>query len=151
MARSSSDDATFPELDPAQLAMLEPYGQRRSVAAGDILYAEGDAAYDFFVVLSGLVDIIGHFDGEDVPIAQHGAGRFLGELNLLTGQRVYLTARVAGPGRVLCIPPRRFRELMSTRPELSDTVFRAFVARREFLRSGEGAVAIRIIGSRYSP
>ena len=40
---------------------------------------------------------------------------------------------------------------MSTKPDLSDMIFRAFVARREFLRGGEGAGAIRIIGSRYSP
>ena len=39
---------------------------------------------------------------------------------------------------------------MSTKPEFSDTVFRAFVARREILLAGEGAGAIRIIGSRYS-
>jgi len=40
---------------------------------------------------------------------------------------------------------------MSSKPALADTIFRAFVARRELLRGGEGARAIRIVGSRYSP
>jgi thioredoxin reductase (NADPH) len=40
---------------------------------------------------------------------------------------------------------------MSTKPDLSDTIFRAFVARRELLRSGGAAGAIRLIGSRFSP
>ncbi len=40
---------------------------------------------------------------------------------------------------------------MSLRPALADTIFSALLARREMLRSGEGAQAIRIIGSRYSP
>ena len=40
---------------------------------------------------------------------------------------------------------------MSTKPELSDTIFGAFLARRELLRNGLGAGAIRIIGSRFSP
>src|SRR6185295_6533757 len=62
-----------------------------------------------------------------------------------------LTARVTTPGRVLAIDLAVFRRLMSSKPDFSDTVFRAFVARRELLRAGEGAVAIRIIGSRYSP
>ena len=35
-------------------------------------------------------------------------------------------------------------------PELADAIFRTFVARRDLLRRGEAARAIRIIGSRYS-
>ncbi|HEV7688753.1 MAG TPA: cyclic nucleotide-binding domain-containing protein, partial [Acidimicrobiia bacterium] len=72
---TNDDEALFPVLSPEQLALLEPFGTRRSIAPGDVLFAEGDASYDFFVVLSGLVDILGHFDGEDVLIAQHGVGR----------------------------------------------------------------------------
>ena len=37
-------------------------------------------------------------------LARHAAGRFLGELNLLTGQRVFVSARVAEPGEVLAVP-----------------------------------------------
>jgi thioredoxin reductase (NADPH) len=40
---------------------------------------------------------------------------------------------------------------MDQQPDLADLIFRALVARRELLRTGEGAQAIRIIGSRYSP
>jgi thioredoxin reductase (NADPH) len=88
---------------------------------------------------------------DQVVVATRQPRGFLGELNLLTGQRVYLTSRVSKSGRVLVVEPDDFRRLMSTRPELSDTIFRALVARRELLRSGEGAGAIQIIGSRYSP
>ena len=45
------------------------------------------------------VAIINDTDGIDVVVTEHGPGRFLGELNLLTGQRVYLTARVSSAGR----------------------------------------------------
>ncbi len=51
---------------------------------------------------------------------------------------------------MLAIAPDAFRRLMSEKPELSDTIFHAFAARRELLRAGEGARAVRIIGSRYS-
>jgi thioredoxin reductase (NADPH) len=53
-------------------------------------------------------------------------------------------------GRVLAIPPDEFRRLMSSKPDLADVIFRALAARRERLRTGEGALALRIIGSRYS-
>ena len=39
---------------------------------------------------------------------------------------------------------------MSSKADLADTIFRALVARRELLRSGGAARAVRIIGSRYS-
>ena len=43
------------------------------------------------------------------------------------------------------------RRLLSVRPALGAKIFNALLARREYLRTGEGAQAIRIIGSRYSP
>jgi thioredoxin reductase (NADPH) len=144
------DNSTFPELDAAQLALLGEFGDRRTVAPGDILYAEGDATYDFYVVLSGSVDIIGTFDGTEELIARHGAGRFLGELNLLTGQRVYLTARVTEPGEVLAIPVAGLRRIIATVPGVSDTILSAFVARRSRLLEG-AARSLRVIGSRHLP
>jgi thioredoxin reductase (NADPH) len=40
--------------------------------------------------------------------------------------------------------------MMSSMPDLADGIFRALVARRERLRTGEGALAVQIVGSRYS-
>jgi thioredoxin reductase (NADPH) len=139
-------------LDEAQIEELMPFGTVRAVARGDILYRAGEPTPDFMVMIDSEAEIIRHDDIEgDVVVATQGPHRFLGELNLLTGQRAYLTARVSKPGRVLVIELATFRQLISTRPDFSDIVFRTFVARREILRSGEGAGAIRIIGSRYSP
>jgi thioredoxin reductase (NADPH) len=139
-------------LDDAEIEELLPFGTVRSVEPGEILYRAGSPTPDFMVMLEGEAEIIRHDEIEgDVAVATQGRHRFLGELNLLTGQRAYLTARVSRPGRVLVIPLTTLRQLMSTKPGFSDTVFRTFVARREILRAGEGAAAIRLIGSRYSP
>jgi len=35
-------DGAYPRLSQAQLETLEPYGERRPIQAGDVLYAEGD-------------------------------------------------------------------------------------------------------------
>ena len=138
-------------LDAAQLAELAPFGTERVVEVGDMLYQAGDDDYDFIAMLDSEAEIVRRGpDGEEVVVAVHGPGRFLGELNFLTGQRVYLSARVTKAGRVLAIDRPTFRRLMSQKPDLSDLVFRAFMACREMLRSGAGADAIRIIGSRYS-
>jgi len=117
---------------------------------GDVLFADGDATYDFFVVLSGKVAIVQDADCPDEhTIGVHGERRFLGELNLLTGEAVYLTARVIEAGEVLQVPRKRLREFIDGEPGLADLIMRAYLARRALL-IGLG-VGPRVIGSRYSP
>jgi thioredoxin reductase (NADPH) len=143
------DDRAFPVLSPSQLAEMASFGSEKPVAAGDLLFEAGDASFDLFVVLDGEIEIVRSNDDDNDIVPAFGRGTFVGELALLTGQRRFLTGRVTRPGRVLVLE-QPVRRLMSLRPELADTVFTALVARREILRSGAGAQAIRIIGSRYS-
>jgi thioredoxin reductase (NADPH) len=142
-------DPRFPAFGRDVLAGLAEFGDEREVAAGDVLYRAGDERWDFFVLLEGAVDIVRDDDSGDL-IVSYGPGQFIGELGLLTGQRPYLSARATAPGRVLVIEQDSFRRLMATRPSVSDTVFGALIARREALRSSPAALAVRIIGSRYS-
>jgi thioredoxin reductase (NADPH) len=148
---STPEDRAFPVLSPGQLAEVASFGSEQPVAAGQLLFEAGDASYQLFVVLEGEAEVVRLDDAEASPIAVYGPGGFVGELNLLTGQRRFLTARVTRSGRVLVIEQEEFRRLMSLRPALAETIFSALVARREILRSGDAALAIRIVGSRYSP
>jgi thioredoxin reductase (NADPH) len=144
------DPDAFQRLNESEIAALEQFGVRRSVAAGEYLYREGDPGYDFYVVLAGAVEIVVNDQGKEKVIARHDAGRFLGELNLLTGQRVFVSARVAESGEVIVVPRDALRRLIATDPSLSDKILAAFLARRAILMSG-AASAIRVIGSRFSP
>ena len=96
-----ADPSAFPVLEPSEVAIFEAVGTRHRVAAGEYLYHEGDAGFDFWIVLSGAVDVVVD-DADDRVITTHRAGQFLGELNLLTGVRAFVSARVAEPGEVLC-------------------------------------------------
>src|SRR5215469_12362496 len=112
---AADDDPTaFPTLDARQVATLDAVGERRRVGVGEVLYREGDLTYDFFVVLSGEVDIVMNSGNDERVIARHGPGRFLGELNLLTGLRVFVTARVTAAGEVLVVPAAALRHLIAT-------------------------------------
>jgi thioredoxin reductase (NADPH) len=146
----AADSDAFLQLSDAELAALERLGVRRATEAGEYLYRQGAPSYDFYVVLSGAVEIVIEAEGTERVIARHEAGRFLGELNLLTGQRVFVSARVAEPGEVIVVPREALRRLIATDPSLSDKILAAFLARRAILMSG-AASAIRVIGSRYSP
>jgi thioredoxin reductase (NADPH) len=140
----------FPTLDDSELSVLEGLGPRQQVAVGEYLYREGDPSYDFYVVLSGAVEITVGSDGEDRTVTRHGPGQFLGELNLLTGLRVFLSARVVEPGEVVVVPAAALRQVIATKPSLGDKILAAFLARRSGLLSGATS-AIRVVGSRFSP
>src|ERR1700736_4882009 len=126
----SDIDSSIPTFDASEMSFLEPLGERRSVQPGDYLYRAGDTGYDFYVVLSGQVEIVIPTDGEERLITTHGPGRFLGELNLLTGLRVFVDARVAETGEVLAIPVEILRRIIATQPRLSDKILATFMARR---------------------
>jgi thioredoxin reductase (NADPH) len=79
----------------------------------------------------------------------HGPGRFLGELSLLTGEAVFVTAEVRQPGEVLAVQLDKLRELVADDIALGDLILRAYMQRRSMLI--ELGIGFRIIGSRYSP
>ncbi len=150
-ASGSEDPVAWPVLSASELADIATFASERVTEAGQLLFQAGDASYDLFVVLEGEAQVVRPDDEGEVLVAEFGPGSFIGELTLLTGQRRFLTGRVSRPGRVLVIEQAELRRLMSVRPALAETIFNALLARREHLRSGEGAQAIRIVGSRYSP
>ena len=49
--------AIEPSLSEAQIKRLDPYGAREDVRQGEILFDVGDKQIDFFVVVSGMVEI----------------------------------------------------------------------------------------------
>ena len=96
-----------PTLREDQIEILERYGQTRKTEVGDVLFRAGDTSNDFIIVLEGEVEVVDDFAGEARTIGVFLAGRFLGELNMLTRQAMYLTAVVREGGEVLAIPRER--------------------------------------------
>ncbi len=140
-----------PVLSASEIAEMAEFATERRAPAGELLFQAGEASYDLYVVLEGEVAVVRSDSEEEVPISTFGAGNFVGELTLLTGQHRFLSCRVTRTARLLVIAQPEFRRLMSLRPALAETIFSTLLARRELLRSGQGAQAIRIVGSRYSP
>jgi thioredoxin reductase (NADPH) len=147
---SSGYKQAFPTLTDADLALVQAYGTRRAITVGEYLFRQGDQRDDFYVVVSGAVDIIVHSDNEDRVLVQHGPRRFVGELNLLTGLRLLVSARAAEAGEVVVVSKQGWRTLIATNPQLSDTILTALMARRALLVQA-AAASIRLVGSRFSP
>jgi thioredoxin reductase len=147
----AGEAAAYPVLAETQRDRLRRYGTVRRVTAGQILYSPANESNDLLVVLSGEVVVSNDALGTSVELARHGPGHFAGELNMLTGQRPFLTARAATDGRVLALTPAQVREVLARETDVADLLLRALIARRRRHISGATpGVAVEIIGSGHS-
>src|SRR5215475_13708151 len=89
-----------PTLSPSQLERLAGLGEQRTARVGETLYRVGDATYPFIAILEGHVAIL---DAAGNELVRHGATGFLGELNLLSGQTVFVNALVTAPLRYIAV------------------------------------------------
>jgi thioredoxin reductase (NADPH) len=142
-------DGSSPRFDEEQMARFRGIGRSRTVAHGDVLFAEGDEGADFFVIESGSIAIVQGHGMENRVIAVFGRHQFLGELSMLTGQRLYLSGVVSDGGEVIQVPVEKLREIVAEDKALSDIILAAFMARRSFLIDAE--TGIKLIGSRFAP
>src|SRR2546421_8988080 len=124
-----------PSLSASQLATLAAAGEERRADVGDVLFTVGDARYPFIAIREGEVAIL---DAAGNEIIRHGASSFLGELNLLSGQTVFLTVVVTKPLRYVAVDRDVLRALLFDDGPLSDLVLSTFIARREALQRVKG-------------
>src|SRR6202050_1025127 len=141
-----------PRLGDELFARLLAYGTPQETHRGDVLFRPGDEDADLIVVERGSGEVVRTAMGNApaATVAVVDAGGFVGELNLLTGQNVYLLCRVREAGRVYRVTPERLRQLMANDVELSDIVFKALIARRELLQRSAAAMAVEIVGGARS-
>jgi len=131
-----------------QLELLRRYGEIRPTEVGQVLVREGDRGYDFIVLLSGAVTVVHHQAGVERVLATGRPGQFVGELSILTGERLLGTAIVSEPGSVLVVPVDRLRALLGRDQALAELILETALHRRRWL--SEARAGLRILGSRQS-
>ena len=147
----SAEDAQrlLPKLTDEQLATLKSYGTTEKTSIGQVLATAGDLTYDLMVVLEGEVECSDIHDGHRRALLLHRPRDFIAELDLLTGQRVYVTFVVTEAGSIIRVPRSAVEAIIETDAPLGELLVQTLFRRREallLLHSG-----IQLIGSRYSP
>jgi thioredoxin reductase (NADPH) len=142
-------DVMFPTLTSEQIARIGAHGRRRAVDRGEILVDRGERTSHFFVVIAGEVEIL-QGDGEHTTVVvTHGAGKFTGELQTLSGRPSLARARVREAGEVIELDREGLRSIVQTDSELSEILMRAFILRRvSLIEQGLGDVVL--VGSTHS-
>jgi len=139
----------FPQLSQSQIERIAKIGNNRQVARGQLLIRQGETNVPFFVVTSGEIEIVQPGPQGEQVVANHTAGHFTGEINLLSGRRSLVCARMKEPGDVIELDRHSLQVLVQTDVELSEILMRAFIFRRlELIARGFGDVVL--VGSAHS-
>src|SRR6267154_1346644 len=141
---STTQETAFPRLSTAESAVLKSLATARDYIDGETIFRAGQADIDLFVVESGQIDILNPTDDNRV-IATHEPGQFSGDIDLLTGRPVIVTAVARGNSRVWRVPGSQLRGLLNRVPTFAEKLIVAFIRRRELLLQ-LGGLGLRVVG-----
>ncbi|REG52282.1 thioredoxin reductase (NADPH) [Paraburkholderia sp. BL6669N2] len=149
VAGGSRHHQIFPRLNEKQFAVLERYGERRRLKAGDVLFTEGERHIPMFTIVSGTIEASRGAGDKHHVLGTHGPGSFTGEVGTLAGRGAVATARATSDCEVIVIDEESLRALVVAEAELSETIMRAYILRRvAFIQDQHGGTLV--IGSSAS-
>src|SRR6516164_5237132 len=143
-AMAQTEETAFPRLTSAELALVKPLARPCDYADGDVVFRAGQQDIDLYVVESGGIEIRNPTDCDRL-IVIHEPGQFSGDIDVLTGRPVIVTAVAKGPARLLCVPHGQLRTLLNRVPSLGEKLILAFTRRRELLAQ-MGGLGLRVVG-----
>jgi putative iron-dependent peroxidase len=115
----------FSGLRGPEIERLGELATEIDVPDGQVLTRQGESGHEFFVVLSGYVNVA----RDGLRLSRLGPGQFLGEIALVDGHPRTATATADGPARLLVLDHRAFDSLLGEFPAISRQIVRALVER----------------------
>jgi thioredoxin reductase (NADPH) len=143
------DEVMYPRLSEEKLKRLAEQGERRSFAAGETLYEQGQREVPWFVVERGRVRVLDRKPGKDVWIAEADAGTFLGDIAVFTGEPAIAECVADEPTDVIAFERQALRAMLASWPVMAELVLRTMMARREW-HEEHGYGVLRLIAPRDS-
>ena len=134
----------FPRLTEEMARRAAGYGTTEDLPSGTSVFERGQRGVDFFLVLSGCIEILDP-DARGAPqvITTHGPRQFTGEMDLFNDREILVYGRTGADSRVVRVPREAFRRLVATEADLAEIMMRAFILRRvAFIREGQGGVPL---------
>ena len=119
----------FDGLSDDDLARICRDSRERTVAAGEVIFQEGETADGAYVITGGEVEIVKATHRREVLLAVRNAGDVIGEMALLQEEPRNATARARTTVELLTVPRASMDELLETSPTAARAVFRTFVDR----------------------
>ena len=112
-ARTSGDLAPlFRDLPAKSLEAMAQGAIQLEVPDGELLFAEGDEATSFFVVVDGTLELLRHKDGREVALRHTSRGEAFGLFGLFSAQLRAASARAIGDCTILELSAEQLQALL---------------------------------------
>lgn len=123
-------DPKFPQLTPQQVKVLHEYGSEEHYKERTVVFKEGDTNYDFYVVLSGSIEIEDP-SNHDHLITTHHKNEFSGDSSMLSSRAAHVNGYATPGTYVLRVRPAKLKDAISKHSDISDMLLNAFLLRQE--------------------
>lgn len=123
----------YSALPPALLNRIASRAADIHANAGEVVLYAGESS-SFWTVLSGEVEVLQRYGGEQVQLTTFDPGESFGEMQLVIGTDSTADVRALAPTRLMRIDPIDFQVMMAQSHEAQDFVTRT-VVRRMSMRS----------------
>ena len=127
------DEVAFPLLGETELAEVRRFGKPQSFNAGEPLFTAGQEPFDSYVILAGTVRVIDVSTGERVVFVRYGAGRFTGDIDLLTRRPSVVSCEAETDVETIRLTLAELRLMFTQEPQLGEKFWKSFQRRRELL------------------
>jgi CRP-like cAMP-binding protein len=107
--------------------LYERFG--REFTTGHVLFRDGEAGKEMFVIQSGKVRIHKTVRDVDKTLAVLGAGEFFGEMSILNNKPRSASATVEEPARLLVIDPKTFEAMVRGNAEIAIRLIKKLATR----------------------
>jgi CRP/FNR family transcriptional regulator len=137
--RRMSDDVLasipyFSALTAEERARAAGMARRKQLAAGQVLFVEGEPCAGLFVVISGLIKLYKTSpDGKEQVLRHMSAGDSFNEVPVFDGGANPVSATAVEPAEVLVLSRERVLELLREYPAFATAVMQVFASRLRHL------------------
>jgi small-conductance mechanosensitive channel/CRP-like cAMP-binding protein len=109
-------------LAPAEQRALAEMSEQRLYAAGESIVKQGEESSELYVIERGEVVVSVQRSGGEVVVARLGAGKFFGEMALLTGDKRQASVRAATECQLLEVGRDALRTVLGKSPDLAERI-----------------------------
>ncbi|MBE8964941.1 cyclic nucleotide-binding domain-containing protein [Nostocales cyanobacterium LEGE 12452] len=136
----------FQQLPKERLQWVCDRAQTVELSAGEVLSHEGDPVCRLFILVKGKINITRRSEGVEIPIGQHEAPSFFGEIPVLTDEPAPVTMRAFSNCHIYEMKGEDFRKLLHECRDFERMVFRIMQSRvrglESFIRGREKMAAL---------
>ncbi len=109
------------------MSLIERFG--RTATTGTVLFREGDAGKEMYVIQSGKVRLTRLIRGQDKQLADLPAGEFFGEMSIINDKPRAATATVLEDAQLLVLDPRTFEAMIKANTEIAVRMIKKLAGR----------------------